>query len=211
MNRSLQPLPDLCAVDGGKLTVPFPRLLFCSLQAHAILFYISIIYFVAVNVYYDLNHLQRMVEVALGLGGIVATSLLIGAVYRFYVYVTDTRPHHPISQLYRDFRSLVRDRRRMSLIVPTALSMAIFMETFREAKSAIVVNAEAFWDQTFTRWDLVLHFGTLPWQWLQPVFGNPVLSFLVNLNYNPGFWSCGRSGWPSPIRSGIAPSAPGFC
>jgi hypothetical protein len=33
----------------------------------------------------------------------------------------------------------------------------------------------------------VLHFGTAPWQWLQPIFGYPPLTFMINVNYGGWF------------------------
>ena len=166
---SLQPPSDLHVADDGRVAIPFYRMLFFSFQEHAALFIVALTYFFLVKSYYELDLVDRITKVFLGLLGLVATSLLLGGIYRFYVYVTDTRPHHPIAQLFRDLSSLLRNRKQMSLIIPTALSLAIFMETYRKAKVEIVPNADFFWDETFTRWDQVVHFGTLPWQWLQPV------------------------------------------
>jgi hypothetical protein len=42
------------------------------------------------------------------------------------------------------------------------------------------------WDQTFMRWDYVLHFHHHPWKLLQPIIGYPIITAFLSRIY--GFW-----------------------
>ena len=43
------------------------------------------------------------------------------------------------------------------------------------------------WDVRFDELDRIMHFGTRPWEWLQPVLGYAPITFLINVNYNLWF------------------------
>ena len=57
---------------------------------------------------------------------------------------------------------------------------------FADIKARIPAFVPFSWDRTFDELDRVVHFGTRPWEWLQPVLGYAPITFLINLNYN--FW-----------------------
>ncbi|MCB1377052.1 MAG: phosphatase PAP2 family protein [Alphaproteobacteria bacterium] len=61
-----------------------------------------------------------------------------------------------------------------------------FIRAFAELKALITYVQPFSWDQTFERWDRILHFGYHPWEWLQPLLGYGPVSMLININYN--FW-----------------------
>ena len=54
-------------------------------------------------------------------------------------------------------------------------------------KGNIPVFQPFAWDETFDRWDVVLHFGRRPWEWLQPLLGHWPITFAVNVLYNLWF------------------------
>ncbi len=66
------------------------------------------------------------------------------------------------------------------------LSLLFFMYTFTIVKANVSNYVPFAWDTTFDQWDKTLHFGTRPWEWLQPIFGNLFATVILNVNYN--FW-----------------------
>ena len=77
---------------------------------------------------------------------------------------------------------------RVSNTVHAILVNGIFFIGFLAIKKSIpVVNGSFAWDQSFMELDRALHFGTLPHEWLQPVFGSQLGLFLININYNLWF------------------------
>jgi hypothetical protein len=65
----------------------------------------------------------------------------------------------------------------ISLLVP------ILINTTMCWKTAIPRFQPFAWDEALVQADLRLHFGTAPWQWLQPVLGHPRVTWLVDLLY----------------------------
>jgi hypothetical protein len=115
-------------------------------------------------------------------------SLVTAIALRFCVYVSHLRPASPIRQLVADAGEAMRDG-FLERWLPLALTSAIFMVCFAQFKANIPELTDGFpWDATLAAWDRSLHFGRQPWEWLQPLLGWPVVTFLINLNYNMWFF-----------------------
>ena len=71
--------------------------------------------------------------------------------------------------------------------LPMVMIMMVFMYVFANLKAAIPVLNPLSWDIYFSHLDEVLHFGTQPWVWLQPLLGYAPITFLININYNLWF------------------------
>ena len=67
--------------------------------------------------------------------------------------------------------------------LPVLLALCIYMPVFSAMKSSISMFADYSWDQTFTRWDALLHFGDA-WRLLHLVTGYPLVTFILNIAYN---------------------------
>ncbi len=63
-----------------------------------------------------------------------------------------------------------------------------FCSTFGSLKQAISTIKPFCWDHVLMQWDRRLHGGWHPWQLLQPVFGVPAITCLINLFYNLWFF-----------------------
>lgn len=63
------------------------------------------------------------------------------------------------------------------------LVLPIFMKVFVSYKAAIPLMQPFVWDETFMRWDEVLHFGRQPWLWLQPLLGRPIITKFIDFGY----------------------------
>ncbi len=184
---------------GEKPTLSFFTLLRQGFKAHAILFAIPIFFGVVLqtaltsrfgsglNFSFDI-----LLAILLAQGALIFTALLILWSYALIVY---EKPESPLRGLWHRIKTDILPKQRLAEIIPAWVFLITFTFFFTAAKSNIERFYPFSWDQTFDRWDQVLHFGYRPWEILQPVFGYPVVSFLVNLNYNAwflvliGFWA----------------------
>lgn len=126
---------------------------------------------------------------------IVPISALVLVTIIFIGMAVYERPARPTRRLLQHVLALARDPARWAAGIPAYLSLFVFMFAFGHFKASITAFQPFAWDVTLDRWDVALHFGRRPWEWLQPVFGHPALTLLLNLNYNGwffvlmGFWA----------------------
>jgi PAP2 superfamily len=133
-----------------------------------------------------------LIAIIFAQGTLLFTVLLILWAYALIVY---EKPASPLRGIWNRIRTDVLAKQQLASIIPTWIFLIAFTFFFTAAKSNIERFKPFSWDQTFDHWDAVLHFGFRPWELLQPIFGYPIVSFLVNLNYNAwflvliGFWA----------------------
>lgn len=96
------------------------------------------------------------------------------------------RSRSPIRDLVKGILSFFTREGRFSKGLPIFLMLPAFMFVFAHVKALIPVFQPFALDETFTHLDRLLHFGTLPWEWLQPLLGYGPITLVLNLNYN--FW-----------------------
>lgn len=92
------------------------------------------------------------------------------------------RPDSP----FRFASAFAREMRLLERLVPALpvfLAFAVFMPSFSAAKSAIPYFSPYRFDPLFTRMDIWIH-GQDAWRLLQPLFGHPVISFVINGAYH---------------------------
>ena len=173
---------DLAAAPTG-----FGPLLRAGFRAHGLLFALVALYY-ATNVYFigaePLGFLIAMAgSIAIGIVMIIFSVFMV----RFVHLAVNVKPDKPIGALAKDMKSLMTDRRRLAVGLPMIAILAPFMTVYGEFKASITeINGGFLWDQTFNDWDRVLHFETLPWEWLQPILGYAPVTFAINVSYN--FW-----------------------
>jgi hypothetical protein len=108
-------------------------------------------------------------------------------IMRFYHIARHVKPERPLPALLSDRKQFITSRRRLAHGLPMVVIMLLFMYVFVELKSNIPVLNPFAWDTALMEFDRALHFGTHPWQWLQPVLGYAPMTFLININYNAWF------------------------
>ena len=96
------------------------------------------------------------------------------------------RPGRPLHSWLRDIRIVALDPRRLGAGLLSLLLVAIFTSAFADAKSNIALIQPFAWDPWLATLDRWLHFGHDPWVWLQPLFGSPLATTILNANYH--FW-----------------------
>ena len=106
---------------------------------------------------------------------------------RFYHIARYAKPERPIPAMVKDIKYFLVSKSRMANGLPMVMIMMVFMYVFANLKAAIPVLNPLSWDIYFSHLDEVLHFGTQPWIWLQPLLGYAPITFLININYNLWF------------------------
>jgi hypothetical protein len=101
--------------------------------------------------------------------------------------IRQERSERPLADLVRGILTFFGREDRFAKGLPLFLMLPAFMFIFAQVKALIPVFQPFAWDQAFNHIDRVLHFGRLPWEWLQPVLGYAPITFLLNLNYNLWF------------------------
>lgn len=76
---------------------------------------------------------------------------------------------------------------RVSNTIHAFTANGVFFVGFLTIKKNIPNTVPFIWDRSFMELDRILHFGTLPHEWLAPLFQYPLVTFLVNVNYNLWF------------------------
>lgn len=96
------------------------------------------------------------------------------------------RPRRPALFLLADLKNLLFDPRRLLNGLPVAIALTVFLATFAFYKMNIPNLVPFVWDTTFTNLDERIHFGSHPWEWLQPVLGYPLVTQFLDTCYS--FW-----------------------
>jgi hypothetical protein len=117
----------------------------------------------------------------MSLVGLVSMTALFAAGMRGTYHVLVNHADRPITAIIRDIRGT--SLATAALYLPVAGAQVILTSVFWQWKTRL---PEFAWDQTLSDLDRTLHFGRLPWEWLQPLLGYWPVTFLLSTNY--GIW-----------------------
>ena len=76
---------------------------------------------------------------------------------------------------------------RVSNTLHAFIANGVFFVGFMTIKKNIPIAIPFAWDKPFMELDRLMHFGVLPHEILGPLFNYPIITFLVNVNYNLWF------------------------
>lgn len=76
---------------------------------------------------------------------------------------------------------------RIANAVHAVFFMTLYMVGYTFIKRAIPLAVPFSWDETFMHWDKIVHGGVHPFEWLAPLLDVPILTFVLNVNYNLWF------------------------
>ncbi len=79
-------------------------------------------------------------------------------------------------------------RARILHALPVFVLFPVFVVSFTIFKAALPVIRPYAWDSRFAQWDLTLHGGTHPWEWLQWMVSHPAFTALINFSYHLWFF-----------------------
>ena len=80
------------------------------------------------------------------------------------------------------------DVRRVVSSLLAVVCVHFVMKVFSQFKLAIPWVNPFCWDATFCRWDQALHGGRHPWEWIQPLVGQPAITCAINFGYHLWFF-----------------------
>ena len=116
---------------------------------------------------------------------LMIASLVLG---RGAIIMVHDRPARPLLQLLKELRTTLATPQRVAHAVPMLAGMLLFGGTFTVIKTAFPILAPFTWDATFEQWDRWLHGGIAPWQLLQPVLGQPIITRALDWLYDLWFY-----------------------
>ena len=93
----------------------------------------------------------------------------------------------PLRRLSQWMASSLVAHERPGNVFHSILTFTPLMISFAGLKDQIPHIEPFAWDRTFMQWDRFLGFGRLPWQWLQPLLGHPLITSILNFNYDLWF------------------------
>ena len=162
-----------------------------SISAHAIFIIIVVAYNASFLVLLRLRPDIVPTSFLVATVGFIALSMvfifLCVFIMRFYHIARYVKPERPLPTLVKDIKQYLTSKNRMANGIPMVLIMMCFMYVFANVKAAIPILNPLSWDTYFSELDSILHFGTQPWVWLQPLLGYAPITFLININYNLWF------------------------
>ena len=169
----------------------FHNLLRKSFSAHAIFCLVVVSYYLGFLVLLQLRPDLVPLDFRIIVTGFLFVSIPVMLIcvffMRFYHIARHVKPERPIPALLKDLRQFLGSGARMANGLPMVIIMVFFMYVFVGVKASIPDLNPYSWDHYFSELDRTLHFGVLPWQWLQPILGHPVITFAININYNGWF------------------------
>lgn len=120
------------------------------------------------------------------IGDFLAIILPFSAMIRLYA-LWRQRCESPLAGLTQSFSDSLLADERPGNVFHSVLAFTPLMISFASLKEQIP-NMEPFsWDKTFMQWDRVLGLGKLPWERIQPLVGHPVITTVLNFNYDLWF------------------------
>ena len=116
--------------------------------------------------------------------------------YRWVMIVV--KPDNNMQWYKADMRRILLDPDRLMTGVIAFLCYTVFTGAFSYIKETIPVMVPFSWDPALAELDRALHGGIDPWRLLQPVFGNAVMTAVLNALYHLWFfmmyfmllWAC---------------------
>ncbi len=158
------------------------------LRAHAWLLAIVALHFALAMTLYRRypEHYRNTMQLEEFIGSLVIGPVCALTAYTLYVMVC-LRPARLLQYLGRQLR-LFLTRERLLFALPVLLMMPLFASAFTIVKAAVPIFQPFAWDARLSALDASLHGGVQPWVWLQMLFGHPLLTAVVNLNYHLWFF-----------------------
>lgn len=109
------------------------------------------------------------------------------AAYVGYVLIR-VRPARLTHYLWSEITGRYATAERICMALPVFVLFPLFASTFTYFKAAIPLFHPFAWDAQLAAWDAALHGGHAAWEWLQPLFGFPYATALVNAFYHLWFF-----------------------
>lgn len=187
---ALQPLPAAFSL-GARIGQSTLATIAESLRRHRLLVVLVIAYAATCYAVGFATHSGALVSIGLynGVFGLLLGTFMIALAIGSVIRVMARRPAGSLyAAIWRDLAETWLSRERLATLLVPLLLAPVFFSTFSSFKSLIPVVAPFSWDEPFMRLDRWLHFGTQPWELLQPLFGAPAMTSALNAVYNAWYF-----------------------
>ena len=112
---------------------------------------------------------------------------LLGFALGHVIYVLAVvRPAQPLAHIVGDYRDRFLTVERLGGAALVILLVPVMFSVFTSFKVMIPRIVPFYWDETFARWDELLHGDIAPWGLLQPLVGFPAVTEVISFSYP--FW-----------------------
>ena len=119
----------------------------------------------------------------------VNAAFFLGLLFGYVSYVLiRVRPARLTHYLWTEITGRYATVERICMALPVFVLFPLFASTFTYFKAAIPLFHPFAWDTRLAAWDQALHGGYAAWEWLQPIFGHPYATALVNVFYHLWFF-----------------------
>ncbi|MCE3262180.1 MAG: hypothetical protein K0R43_1259 [Pseudoduganella sp.] len=118
-------------------------------------------------------------------------SLAMGLVFAlcgYTIYVMLFKRPARLVRYLRQHLAAYLSLERLLFAAPVLAMIPLFAASFTVVKAAVPMFQPFAWDARLAAADAWLHFGRQPWEWLQPLFGSPLMTAIVNYNYHLWFF-----------------------
>jgi len=187
------PSPEIAGVRGERVQSQneFWHRLKLSLHGHVVFIVIATAFFLSAKIMTSFLVLEPSAKSGSILWMFLTATLpvIVLSVFinRFIFMVIFVKPKHPIRALMIELKTFFLSTDRMANGIPMVAAIVPFISAYVEVKAAIPHLNPFSWDIYFSELDRWLHMGFHPWQWLQPVLGWPIVTFIFNISYNIWF------------------------
>lgn len=103
-------------------------------------------------------------------------------VYPIYVLIA-VRPKRAFAEIGRRIRTELFTVDRLANALPLLVIMPAYFNSFTLIKSALPMISPYRWDSRLEVADRWLHGGVAPWRLLQPLLGEPSMTYAINFGY----------------------------
>jgi len=129
----------------------------------------------------SLNFIAAATSTFIGISMIVVIIIFFMS---FYDVAVHQKPKIASVALAKTFWNYTSNPARLLLGLPVIILFSLYIVSYVEIKNHIPVANPYSWDAVFSKWDIAMHFGTAPWEWVHPLFStNPYFVLALNINY----------------------------
>lgn len=161
-----------------------------AFRDHAGLLALVLVYWMGGVVIGELTDRPRAATVTMYLPAILSTvpkMIILLLIVRAVGMIAIERPERPLSRLGWELRHSLASPQRIAQAAPVLLGLPLFGGAYTVVKMSLPFLFPFTWDVQLEELDRWLHGGVAPWRLLQPLIGEPVITFALNVAYRLWF------------------------
>lgn len=161
-----------------------------AVAANAALILLCIFYSIAIYIFADslgLGHRYDVFGSSAPIIFILMAGSLCIALASWAKTLRFEKPDRHLPHLLTYLKTQLRQNGGLFTYAVPLILISTLVAAFTTFKSIYPLAAPFSWDQSFSEWDRILHFGVDPWKITHALFGADIPSFAINWAYNMWF------------------------